>query len=123
MASRTENDTPGIINIIGNGTAINGDVETNGDFRLDGTIHGQFVSKLKLVIGPTGCIEGDIECKDCEIFGHVKGNILAHETLVLRETADVCGDIRVNRLSIEPGAMFSGRCSMLNANAAGVEAE
>ena len=80
MASKTENEVTGIINII----------------------------------GPTGFIEGDIECNDCEVFGKVKGNILAHETLVLRDTANVCGDIRINRLSIEPGAVFTGHCSMLN---------
>ncbi|MBP5396779.1 MAG: polymer-forming cytoskeletal protein [Bacteroidales bacterium] len=114
MASKTENEASGTINIIGNGTSIHGDVASHGDFRLDGAIQGQFVSKLKLVIGPTGYIEGDIECKDCEIFGKVKGNILVHETLVLRETAEVCGDIRINRLSIEPGAVFTGHCSMLN---------
>lgn len=114
MASKTDNEVTGIINIIGNGTSIHGDVASNGDFRIDGAIQGKFVTKLKLVIGPTGFIEGDIECKDCEIFGKVRGNILAHETLVLRETAEVCGDIRINRLSIEPGAVFTGHCSMLN---------
>ena len=114
MANRNENDVPGIINIIGSGTTIHGDVETPGDFRLDGTIQGQFLSRQKLVVGPTGSIEGDIECKDCEVFGRVKGNILTHESLVLRESAVVVGDIRVNRLSIEPGAMFTGHCSMLN---------
>lgn len=114
MASKIENEAPGAINILSSGTSIQGDVSTDGDFRLDGTITGQFTSKLKLVIGPSGCIEGDIECRDCEVCGKVKGNILVHENLVLRETADVCGDIRVNHLAIEPGAVFVGHCSMLN---------
>lgn len=114
MANKIENETPGAINILSAGTKIQGDVFTDGDFRLDGSINGKFTSKLKLVIGPSGSIEGDIECRDCEVCGKVKGNILAHENLVLRETADVCGDIRVNRLAIEPGAVFVGHCSMLN---------
>lgn len=114
MANKIENEAPGAINILSNGTSIKGDVSTDGDFRLDGAIRGNFSSKLKLVVGPSGFIEGDIECRDCEVCGKVKGNILAHENLILRETADVCGDIRVNRLAIEPGAVFMGHCSMLN---------
>ena len=123
MASKTENEAPGAINILSDGTKIQGDVFSDGDFRLDGSIVGQFTSKLKLVIGASGSIEGDIECRDCEICGKVKGNILVHENLILRETADVCGDIRVNRLAIEPGAVFVGHCSMLNVKVTTEEAK
>ena len=114
MGNKAENEGPNSVNIVGNGTVIHGDVESNGDFRLDGTVLGRFSSKLKVVIGPTGYIEGDIECKDCEVFGKVKGNILAHEHLVMRETSEVCGDIRINRITIESGALYTGHCSMLN---------
>lgn len=122
MANKIENEAPGAINILSSGTRIQGDVITDGDFRIDGTIRGQFISNLKIVIGVSGCVEGDIECRDCEISGKVKGNILVRENLVLRETAMVCGDIRVNRLAIEPGAVFEGHCSMLNVAAENKEA-
>ncbi len=115
MGNRADNEIPNSVNIMVSGTVIHGDVETQGDFRVDGTVLGNFTSKLKVVIGPTGYIEGDIECGDCEVFGKVKGNILAHEHLILRENSEVCGDIRINRITIEPGAMYSGHCSMLNA--------
>ncbi len=122
MAKTMDTETPGI-NIIGSGTQINGDVCANGDFRVDGIIIGNFSTALKLVIGPSGYIEGNIECNDCEIHGRVKGNILTHENMVLRATADVAGDIEINRLSIEPGANFVGHCNMLNVAVSETETE
>lgn len=117
MAKIVENEISSTLNIIGNGTLIQGDVSSKGDFRVDGSVKGNFFSELKLVIGPNGYIEGNITCKDCEILGKVKGNIQVHENLVLRESAQITGDIQVNRLSIEAGASFTGHCSMLSTTA------
>ena len=114
MAKTVENENSSNLNIIGNGTLIQGDVTSNGDFRVDGSIKGNFTSKLKLVIGTNGYVEGNITCKDCEILGKVKGNVLVQEQMILRETAEIEGDIQVNRLSIEAGARFTGHCSMLS---------
>ena len=114
MAKTVETESSSNLNIIGNGTLIQGDITSNGDFRVDGSIKGNFSSKLKLVIGTNGYVEGNITCKDCEILGKVKGNILAQEQMIMRETAEIEGDIQVNRLSIEAGARFTGHCSMLS---------
>lgn len=114
MAKLVENETSSNLNLIGNGTHIQGDISSNGDFRVDGSIKGNFTSKLKLVIGPNGYIEGNISCKDCEILGKVDGNITVQENLTLRTSAQITGDIQVNRLSVEAGACFTGHCSMIS---------
>ncbi|NLJ82198.1 MAG: polymer-forming cytoskeletal protein, partial [Bacteroidales bacterium] len=85
-----------------------------GDFRLDGTLIGNFYSKLKLVIGPSGKIEGNINCKDCDVSGAVKGNIETSEMLTLKASSNVIGDLVVKRLCIEPDAEFTGNCRMNN---------
>jgi len=46
----TENN---VINQIGVGTEITGDVSTNGDIRIDGNLNGNLKTKGKLVIGET----------------------------------------------------------------------
>ena len=115
MANAAKNEPLPTLNIIGNETLVKGDIFSKGDFRVDGNIQGNFSTPLKLVVGPSGSIEGNVTCKDCEIFGKVKGNILAKENMILRESAQITGDIRVNRLSIEAGACFIGHCSMLSA--------
>lgn len=114
MAKSIENERPKTINIIGNGSKINGDIVSDGDFRVDGIILGNFKSNLKIIIGECGYIEGNVDCKNCEVLGKIHGNINVSESLVLRESANIEGDIKIGRLSVEPGASLTGHCSMLN---------
>jgi len=66
MAKNIQPDNS-VINIIGNGTKITGDIETNGDIRIDGNLKGNIITKGKIVIGETGNIEGTIECENSDI--------------------------------------------------------
>ena len=68
----------------------------------------------KLVVGESGYVKGNVVCQNANIIGKVEGNISVKELLSLNGTANVKGDIVINRLSIEPGATFSGTCRMLD---------
>lgn len=94
------------------GTQIKGEIETNGDIRIDGTVLGTLKSKGKLVLGTTGKIEGDVVCKNAEIQGILKARIHVDELLSLKSTAQVEGDIITNKIAIEPGAKISGSINM-----------
>ena len=100
------------INLIGAGTVINGEVISNGDVRVDGTVVGSVSSKGKVVIGSTGNVEGQIVCQNADVSGKISGNISVAEILSLKATANLIGDIIASKLSIEPGANFMGSCSM-----------
>lgn len=100
------------VNLIGAGTVIKGDIDTNGDIRIDGSIEGTIKVKGKLVVGNTGKIVGDIQCQNAEVFGEILGQIGVSELLSLKASAKMNGDIVTNKLSIEPGAVFSGTCKM-----------
>ncbi len=102
------------INTIAKGTTIKGDITAVGDFRLDGRLEGNITLNGKLVVGESGFIKGNIVCQNANIIGHVDGNTSVKELLSLNSTAVVKGDILINRLSIEPGATFSGTCRMLD---------
>ncbi|HSY77320.1 MAG TPA: polymer-forming cytoskeletal protein, partial [Bacteroidia bacterium] len=69
----------------------------------------------KLVIGPTGKIDGDISCQNAEVHGVINGKITVTELLSLKASSKLLGDIVVGKLAIEPGAQFSGSCVMGNA--------
>jgi len=99
-------------NHIAKGTSITGDVETNGDIRIDGVLVGTLKSTGKVVIGGTGTIEGDIICQNANISGGIKGKITVKELLSMQTSASINGDIITGKLSIEPGATFTGSCSM-----------
>ena len=100
------------INIISEGTKIKGDIIANGDIRIDGELLGNISAKNKLVIGPNGKIEGQVICNNIEISGYIKGKINASELISMKSTSQIVGDIVAGKLSIEPGAMFSGSCVM-----------
>lgn len=100
------------INIIGSGTTIKGDIESAGDVRIDGTLKGSLNTKGKLVVGPTGLVDGEVFCQHADISGSVKGRLTVSELLSLKSTSKFDGDIISNKLSIEPGAVFTGTCSM-----------
>ncbi|MEO8760712.1 MAG: polymer-forming cytoskeletal protein [Bacteroidia bacterium] len=100
------------VNLIATGTTITGDVKTEGDFRIDGTLQGTLTVKGKLVVGSNGLIKGEIECQNADVSGEVNGKINVNELLALRATAKINGDIFTGKISIEPDAQFTGNCSM-----------
>ena len=100
------------INILGAGTSVKGDITANGDFRIDGSLIGNISAKGKLVIGATGSVEGEITCQNADFSGNIKGKVNVAELLSLKSTSRINGDIIINKLSIEPGAQFSGSCNM-----------
>lgn len=102
------------INTITQGTVIKGNVTANGDFRLDGNLEGNITLNGKLVIGEAGIVTGNVVCQNANIMGTVQGNTSVKEQLTLHSTAKVKGDILINKLSIEPGATFSGTCRMID---------
>lgn len=102
----------GAINTIVAGTVIEGNVVLQGSIRFDGHLKGTLESKGRVVIGNSGVIEGNIFCNDADIAGKVKGNITSTELTRLAAGSSIIGDIRTGQLAIEPGAQFSGNCSM-----------
>ena len=100
------------INLISNGTEITGDMKSNGDIRIDGALTGNLNTKGKVVIGPTGKVNGEVICKNSEVSGIVEGKITVGQLLNLKASSKIIGDIATSKLSIEPGAIFSGNCKM-----------
>lgn len=111
MAKNSVSENPSV-NIIGAGTTIEGDITTNGDMRIDGSLTGTINVKGKLVVGPSGMVEGEIICQNADVSGTIKGKIGVAELLSLKSSSKLNGDIITNKIAVEPGAAFSGSCSM-----------
>ncbi len=114
--NETENNT---INLISIGTDITGDIKSTGDIRIDGSLTGNLNTKGKVVVGQTGKVNGEIECKNSEISGTVEGRVIVSQLLNLKASSKILGDIVTSKLSIEPGALFSGTCKMSENNSNG----
>lgn len=97
---------------MGPNTIIEGTVKCGGDIRIEGTVKGAIECGGKIVLGETGIIEGDIVCRNGDFSGQLKGQVKATDLLALKSSAKLEGDIICGKLAIEPGARFSGNCSM-----------
>ena len=111
MAKLVENNL-GAVNLISSTTSVTGDINTESDIRIDGSLTGNMVTKGRLIIGTNGKIEGDIWCKSAEIEGEIRGKIVVDELLSLKATALFSGDITTGQIMIEPGSNFTGYCKM-----------
>jgi cytoskeletal protein CcmA (bactofilin family) len=111
MAKFNEPDNT-TINLISIGTDITGDVKSSGDIRIDGSLTGNLNTKGKVVVGATGKVKGEVICKNSEVAGIIEGKITVGQLLNLKASSKIYGDIVTSKLSIEPGAVFSGNCKM-----------
>jgi cytoskeletal protein CcmA (bactofilin family) len=91
---------------------ITGDLSCKGDIRIDGEIIGNVISKAKVVIGTTGKVIGDVIGSNADISGQMKGDLTVTDTIFLKSTALIEGDMVTNKLIVESGAIFSGNCNM-----------
>jgi cytoskeletal protein CcmA (bactofilin family) len=107
--------TPNLLNIIGSGTSVQGDLISEGDIRVDGNITGNVHAKSRLVVGEASVVEGNVQARHAVISGTVTGNINIAETLLLKPTAFIEGDITTDKIIIESGARFNGKCTMTSA--------
>lgn len=99
-------------NRINEGTHIIGDISSTGFFRIDGTIEGNIKTPSKVVVGKTGVVKGTLHCESADVEGHLEGDLLVTESLILRSTAQIDGDLVVGKLSVEPGAVINASCIM-----------
>lgn len=104
--------TNGTASIIAAGTEISGNIKCDGDIRIDGTLKGNVHSSSKVILGPDGKIQGDIEAKQADVMGKVAGKIVVTDLLNLKGKAEVDGDIYTGQLQVEPSASFNGSCHM-----------
>lgn len=113
FGKRKQDQTPQQgINLINEGTRIQGDFNAQGDIRIDGQLVGDVQTRGRLAIGASGKVKGQLHGSMVDIAGEVEGDVVVSGVLTLRKTAKVVGDLTVGKLVIEEGAMFSGRCTM-----------
>ena len=103
MAKESKDTQPArdsVISIVGPGMRVQGDCETEGTLRIEGTVQGKVQAGKAVVIGRDGVVKGDIITQDAVIGGHVTGKIIAESRLELQETSVVDGEIHARRIKL-----------------------
>jgi len=99
-------------NIIAKNTKITGDIESDGDFRIDGTLEGTLKTKGRVILGLEGVIKGRVEAENADLEGKIIGTLIVENLLSVKSTANVSGEVVIGRLSVEPGATFNASFSI-----------
>ena len=103
------------INVLSEGTILEGDLRSKGDLRIDGEVKGNVTTEGRCIVGVTGLIKGVIKAKDCDISGKAVGDVTVSDLLLIKGTGKVDGDINTSKLVLENGGEFNGTCSIGNA--------
>jgi cytoskeletal protein CcmA (bactofilin family) len=110
--SETAPPGTGSATIIAAGTTLKGDITSNGDIRIDGTLQGNIQCQAKVVIGSNGTVDGDISGQQADIMGKITGTIKVKELLQLKGGSHVNGNLYAGKLQIDASANFNGQCHM-----------
>jgi cytoskeletal protein CcmA (bactofilin family) len=108
----TSAQTGTLYNALTAGSKIIGTVIADSDIRIDGQVEGDVQSTGKVVIGEKGLVKGTVSCQNAEIMGSLEGKITVMQTLALRATSRIKGEVNTQTLIVEPNAVFNGTCSM-----------
>ncbi len=97
---------------MGISTKVTGEIHSEEDFRIDGSFEGTLVTTGKLVVGEKGVLNGTIKVGNAEVMGVITGDLEVKDLLSIKKTARIEGNVKTNKLSVEPGAVFNATCEM-----------
>jgi cytoskeletal protein CcmA (bactofilin family) len=99
--------------IIGRSIQINGDVKGDEDLMIEGDVSGTVeLRNHALTIGKEGKVKADIHARSITVDGSTDGDLFASESIAIRSTANVRGNLMSPRISLEDGARFKGSVEM-----------
>src|SRR5215469_11902830 len=96
-------------NVLGPDVEIKGNIKFTGELTLDGKLEGEVNTDGALNLGDSAVVNGNITAQNVVVRGKVNGNITAKEKIEIKAKAELFGDIRAARLSVEEGVTFVGK--------------
>ncbi len=101
------------MSVIGPSLVIKGELEAGEDLLIEGRVEGTVTHTAeKLLIGQRGSLKADIRARNVVIEGEVEGDVYGSDSVSIKETAKVRGNIFTPKISISEGAHFKGGIDM-----------
>lgn len=101
-----------IDSLIGPGTIVEGDISFTGGLRIEGEIKGDVsvgsTDSGILMLGGGGLITGGVRVTHLVVDGSINGSVYVTDSVELRPSARVTGDIHYGTLEMHPGAVIHG---------------
>jgi cytoskeletal protein CcmA (bactofilin family) len=96
-------------NVLGSDVEIKGNIKFTGELTFDGKLDGEVHTEGTLHLGDGAVINGNITAQSVVVRGKINGNITAKEKIEIKAKAELFGDIRATKLTIEEGVTFVGK--------------
>ena len=100
------------VNIISEGSELEGFLKSEHDIRIGGILNGTLETQSKVIITEQGYVSGDIVCQNADIAGKVSGDVLGKNKVTLRKKAVLDGNVTAKILVVGEGAKVNGLCKM-----------
>jgi len=105
-------DAPGMSRIT-SGLKIRGEMSGSSDLYIDGETQGKIqLGEARVTVGPNGRVQADIDAREINIEGTVKGNLKARESVRLGPSSQMEGSVLTPRIGIDDGARLRGKVEM-----------
>ena len=98
--------------VIGAGITVEGEITTDEDVLVVGTVRGKLSAKETITIESGASVEADVVGGSFVIAGALTGNVSATERVDLQQGARVIGNVKAARVTIADGAQFKGNVDM-----------
>ena len=98
--------------VLGANTSYRGTLKSDGNIRVDGLYQGRIETAGNVIIGPAAQVLADIVANTVQVWGAVRGQIVARGRLEVLPSGHVWGDVEVNSLLVDEGGTFRGQCLM-----------
>ena len=109
--------------VIGPSVKVEGDFKSDGDVLVQGIVNGSMKTKGNLRVEEGARIKANVEAANASVAGEIAGNVAVKDSLKLSGSSKITGDIITKILSIEPGAVLHGHCSVSAIEAEAAEHE
>ncbi|HOJ80651.1 MAG TPA: polymer-forming cytoskeletal protein [Clostridiales bacterium] len=114
MLKRKASFREGVDTLVGSNSVFKGNIESEGTVRVDGKVIGDIKVEGDVYIGNGAAVEGNVDAGNVYLAGMIKGNIVAKGLLKILSTAKLYGDIKINSFVADEGALFQGKCEMID---------
>jgi cytoskeletal protein CcmA (bactofilin family) len=98
--------------VISHGITIEGELTSDDDVVIEGTLRGKLVSKDTVKVENGAVVEADIAASSLSVSGQITGNVTASDRVDLMPGGRLIGDVKASRLTIADGASFKGNVDM-----------
>lgn len=107
--------------VIGGAVKVEGNFVGEGNVIVEGHLQGTLKTKHNVTIGTGAKVKANVEAVDVHLSGELIGNVKATGKLFLKAGAKLNGNVETAMLSVEPGAILNGKCTMTGAPVVDVE--